>query len=275
MNINKDNSVKSHIKIHCRRVKKKTILLESYFDIPYKLSHYGNPQRYDHLEIIQMCTSPGLMAGDSLQLEIRCAENTAMKFYTQSYQKVHPALKQKGACQHFDLQLAPEALFCHLPHPTILYAGSIFETTNHLALAAGAHLIWSEIVSGGRVHFGERFLFDKYRSKTKIEYKGKLIFFDNQLIVPKQQPLETLLFFEGYTHQATFLMVGLYAEDFKKELDALLAAQFTDVSYGFTHCAPEAVLLRALGNSGDALHQWFIQLGRMAWDFIRHKKNKK
>ncbi len=71
MNINKDNSIKSKIKISCNKQEPK-LLVDSYFDIPYKLVHYGSSQRTNHLEVIQMCSSPGVMDGDSLDMEVIC-----------------------------------------------------------------------------------------------------------------------------------------------------------------------------------------------------------
>ncbi|MDO5614976.1 MAG: urease accessory protein UreD [Cruoricaptor ignavus] len=275
MNINKDNSIKSTVKLSCVRSGEVTLLEDRFFDIPYKLTHFGRPTAADFLEMILMCSSPGVMEGDSLQMDILCKENAKMKFFTQSFNRIHPMPKKNGAEQFCNFKIEKGAKFMYVPHPTIPYKDSIFEATNDIRMTGTSHLIWGDLISGGRIHSGEKFLFSKYHTKTKIYRDERLIIFDNQLISPETQPLEELLFFEGYTHQGTLLMVSPFAEDFKKELDAILLEQFTDSSYGFTICAENALMLRILGNSGDALYDWLLNIGNMAWSYFEHRDNVK
>lgn len=272
MNINKDNSLNSKIKISCERQGDKTLLVDSYFDIPYKLTHYGSIQATDHLEMIMMCSSPGIMDGDILTLDIDCKEGSELKFHTQSYNKIHPMPKQKGAKQYCNFNIEKGASFLYIPHPTIPYKDSIFDAINTINIAKDAHLVWGDIISGGRIHSGEKFEFEKYHTKTKIYQDKKLVMFDNQMIAPKSQPVEDILFFEGFTHQGTLVIATKYASEFKKELDEILLAQFTDSSYGFTMAAKDILMLRIMGTSGDALHDWLINIGNMAWSFIKFKE---
>ncbi len=272
MNINKDNSLSSKIFLSCHRSEEKTVLGERYFDIPYKLTHYGNVRDTDHLEMILMSSSPGIMGGDTLQQDIICEENAAFKYFTQSFNKVHPAHKSEGSKQICNFTLEAGAKFFYVPHPTIPYRDSSFEALNTIKMTSSSHLIWGDIISGGRIHSGERFELKKYHTKTKVYRDERLILFDNQLIEPSTQPIEDLLFFEGYTHQGTLLLISPYAEAFKKELDAILLEQFTDSSYGFTMCAENAIMVRIMGYSGEALHDWLFNIGNMAWSFFEYQE---
>lgn len=273
MNINKDNSLNSKVKLSCKKEGGKTLLDERYFDIPYKLTHYGSPLKSDVLEMILMCSSPGVMDGDGLTLDVECQEGAELKFFTQSYNKIHPMPKGQGATQLCRYHIGKAAKFMYIPHPSIPYKDSLFSATNDIHLHSTSHLIWSDIISGGRIYSGERFLLKKYHTKTKIYRDEKLILFDNQLIQPGAQPLEDLLFFEGYTHQGTLLIVSPFAEDLKKELDEMLLEQFTDSSYGFTLCAENALMLRVMGSSGDAIHNWLARIGDMAWQYFSYREN--
>lgn len=275
MNINKDNSLNSVIKLSCRKEGAKTYLDDRYFDIPYKLTHYGNPLLIDYLEMILMSASPGIMEGDLLNLQVHCKEGAEMKFYTQSYNKIHQMPHGKPAVQTCDYQVDENAKLQYIPHPTIPYANSIFLAKNNIHLAKTAHLIWGDVISGGRIHSGEKFQLKSYHTQTKVYVDGELILFDNQKIEPESQPIEDVLFFEGYTHQGTLLIIGPYAEAFKKELDEILLEQFTDSDYGFTQCAENAIMLRIMGNSGDAIHDWLMNIGNMAWSFIEYKEKEK
>lgn len=267
--INKDNSISSRIKLGCRKDGKRTLLTDSYFDIPFKLVHYGSKLLQEHLEIMMMSYSPGVMDGDSIEIDVHCAEKTEMKLFTQSFNKLHPM--KNGAKQLTRVRVDDGALFQFLPYPTIPFKDAIFQTTNEIHLNAGSHLIWGDIISGGRIYSGERFQFTRVHSKTKIYHDNKLVFFDNQLLEPKRQPVEDLLFFEGFTHQGTLILVSQFAVSFKEELDALLTEQFTDMSYGFTQCSSNILMIRALGESGEAMHDWLGNIGNMCWSFIKHK----
>lgn len=275
MNINKDNSLNSKVSISCHRNGSKTVLGDRYFDIPYKVIHYGHPRENEHLELLLMCSSPGIMGGDSLQQDIHCEEGADFKYFTQSFNKIHPILHEGTISKQIcNFTLEEDARFFYIPHPTIPYKKSSFEASNTIRMKSSSHLIWGDIISGGRIHSGERFELTKYHTKTKIFRDGRLILFDNQLIDPKNQPVEDLLFFEGYTHQGTLLLISPYAADFKKELDEILLEQFTDSSYGFTMCADNALMLRAMGFSGEALHDWLFNIGNMAWNYFNFRIKK-
>lgn len=276
MNINKDNSLRSKIQISCYKQDDKTILGDSYFDIPYKLTHYGNARDVDHLEMILMSSSPGIMGGDTLQQDIFCEKEAEFKYFTQSFNKIHPIHNEQGSRQICNFTLEDKSRFFYIPHPTIPYKNSSFEAINTIKMKSSSHLIWGDIISGGRIHSGERFELKKYHTKTKVYRDSRLILFDNQLIEPETQPIEELLFFEGFTHQGTLLLISPYAEDFKKELDEILLEQFTDSSYGFTMCATNALMLRVMGYSGEALHDWLFNIGNMAWEYFSYRvKNEK
>lgn len=270
--INQDNSIKSRINISCIREDEKTLLKNSFFDIPYKVVHYGSKQLSNHLEVMIMCYSPGVMEGDSLELIVDCGANSEMKLFTQSFNKLHPM--KIGARQVTKFKLQKGAVLQYLPFPTIPFKDSIFESVNEISISESAHIIWGDIISGGRIHSGERFEFSKIHNRTKIFYANKLIVFDNQLLEPKSQPIEDILFFENYTHQATLIVVSSFANELKKELDELLIEQPSDLSYGFTLCNENAVMLRVLGSSGDAIHEWLNNIGNMCFEYILFQNKK-
>ncbi|MGE8421599.1 MAG: urease accessory protein UreD, partial [Sphingobacterium siyangense] len=108
-------------------------------------------------------------------------------------------------------------------------------------------------------------------TQTKIFRNGKLSFIDNQLLRPKSQPIQKMLFFEGYTHQATFVFSALFAQELKYELDEILTVEYNDISYGFTQASKDVVILRALGTDGELLYDFLHMLGQLCWDFTQHK----
>ncbi len=268
--INRDNSIHSIIKISCVREGERTLLKDGLFDIPYKVVHYGSKLLSKHLELMMMCASPGIMDGDSLDITIHCKENSEMLLFSQSYNKLHPM--KKGASQHMKIHVEKDAILQYIPHPAIPFKESIFDIFNEAHVEASGHLILADIISGGRIHSDEKFQFTRIHSRSKIHYDKKLILYDNQLLEPGKQNLEDLFFFEGFSHQATLVVVTEHASEIKDEMDEMFKEQFTDLKYGFTLCNDKTIMLRALGSSGDAIHKWLTNIGDMCRSYINFKK---
>lgn len=244
-------------------------LKESYHNAPYKLTHYGAAHLTDHLEMIIMSASPGIMDTDHLDIDVHVKENAQLKLFTQSFNKLHPM--KTGASQYTEAHVAKGGIFHYIPHPVTPFKDSIFKATNHIHLAEDSVLMWGDIISVGRIYMKEAFEFDRLHTQTKIFRSGKLAFIDNQLLCPKMQPIQKMLFFEGYTHQATFLFSALFAQELKAELDEILTVDYNDISYGFTQASSDVVVLRALGSDGELLYDFLQMLGQLCWDFTMHK----
>lgn len=272
--IKRNNALSGKINLSCKK-ENRTLLENSFADIPYQLMHYGNKNldRQEHLEMMIMCSSPGVMDNDSLRITIHCKKNAALKLFSQSYNKLHPM--KKGARQSTLIKLEAHSRFQYIPHPVIPFKDSLFQASTEIRMDETAHLIWGDSISGGRIHSGERFEFKSFHNQTGLFINNELVFCDNQLLEPQKQPVEEMLFFEGYSHQGTLLLVSPEAGIFKKELDDILKEQFTDMQYGFTQCHKNALLIRTLGNSGEALHGWMTNVGDMFWSFIQYRQKKK
>ncbi|MCS3553511.1 MULTISPECIES: urease accessory protein UreD [Sphingobacterium] len=247
-----------------------SVLKESCHNAPYKLTHYGAPKLQEHLEMIIMSASPGIMDDDTLDIEINMKADTQLKLFTQSFNKLHPM--KRGARQTTVARIAHDAVFHYIPHPVTPFKDSIFKNENSVYLEGNAVLIWADVVGAGRIHMNEAFLFNSLHSTTKIYRNNKLILMDNQFLSPAKQPITGLLFFEGYTHQATFIFSALFAKELKEELDEIMTLDYSDITYGFTKAADDIVMLRALGNDGELLYDFMGMLGQLCWDFTQHIK---
>ncbi|MGX1639555.1 urease accessory protein UreD [Sphingobacterium sp. NPDC055431] len=259
----------SAIKINAEKENQKTVLKESYHSAPYKLTYYGSPTFHEHLEMIIMSASPGVMDEDKLTIDVHVKEAAELKLFTQSFNKVHPM--KIGAVQETQIQLERNAIFHYIPHPITPFKDSIFLAKNEIHMDKDAVLIWGDIICSGRVHMKESFVFSQLHSLTKIYKDNKLIFIDNQFLSPAKQPIQKMLFFEGYTHQATLLFSSSFAKDLKVELDEILVQDYEDITYGFTQAANDVVIFRALGNNGELLYDFLLMLGQLCWEFSQHK----
>ncbi|MHC2990263.1 urease accessory protein UreD [Pontibacter sp. HJ8] len=263
--------LKSTIRIDAEKEGKHTLLKESSYTVPYKVIHYGSRHLHEHLELILMSSSPGIMEGDEIDITVNVQEGAHLKLFTQSFGKLHPM--EKGATQRTHVQVKKDGIYKFIPHPIIPFAKSDFKTYNEIYLDDSATLIWGDIIGSGRVYSGESFQFTRLHSVTKVYCNKKLVLLDNQLLEPGCQPLDSILFYEGgYTHQATLIYVSPFATELKAELDEVLATQHEAFTFGFTQRAPNAVLIRAMGDQGAQLYDWLSAIGQLCWQFTRYKQ---
>ncbi|MCX2454243.1 urease accessory protein UreD [Pedobacter sp. PLR] len=247
-----------------------TVLKDSYYNMPYKVVPYGSQREHQHLELIIMSSSPGIMDEDHLKIDIEVGDQATLHLYSQSYNKLHPM--KTGATQQTEVKVGEGAFFQYIPYPITPFKDSIFKTLNEIHLAKGASLLWGDIICAGRVSRDEIFQFEKLHSTTKIYQEGKLRYVDNQVLKPKDQPIDKMLFHEGYTHQATLIFAADCAAEFKKELDEIFNGEYEDITFGFTMAANQMILLRALGNNGDLLYNFMRTVANICMDFMEHKK---
>ncbi|WP_316751905.1 urease accessory protein UreD [Pedobacter gandavensis] len=260
----------SAIKISVCVEEGKSVLKDSFYNMPYKIVPYGSQRENQHLELIIMSSSPGIMDEDHLKIDIEVGDEAELHLYSQSYNKLHPM--KTGATQHTDVKVGKDAFFQYIPYPITPFKDSIFHTVNQVHLEKGASLLWGDIICAGRVSREEIFQFEKLHSTTKIFREGKIVYVDNQVLKPKEQPIDKMLFHEGYTHQGTLVFASDLAAEFKKELDEIFRGEYEDITFGFTMCADQMVLVRALGNNGDLLYNFLKTVASMCTDFMEHKK---
>lgn len=263
----------STIRVNAEREGGSTVLKESYHNAPYKVRHFGAAQTKKHLEMIIMSSSPGIMDGDKLLIDVQVRKAAELKLVTQSYNKLHPM--RLGATQYTKAQLEEDSIFYYVPHPLTPFKDSIFKTTNEFHLADDATLIFGDIIGAGRIFMDEAFVFTKLHTVTDIYRNGKLIYKDNQCLLPQEQPLQDILFFEGHTHQGAFIYSGPFADAMKVEMDEILTVEYEDVEFGFTQCAQNTILLRAVADNGELLYNFFNTLAQMCWVFTKAQKTTK
>ena len=69
-------------------------------------------------------------------------------------------------------RVGAEAIFDLWPAPLILQAGARLQQQTRVDLAPSARVLLCEMVSPGRVAFGEAFRFDAWRSNLEIRVRG-------------------------------------------------------------------------------------------------------
>jgi urease accessory protein len=229
-----------------------TYLKNSFFTTPLKLANITEDKNGAVLHLMIMSSSPGILDGDEYDITIDVAENTNLHLHTQSYQRLFN-MKQ-GATQKMNVHLACNSSFCFIPHPAVPQEQSIFTAINKIYLTDKCHVIFGEILTCGRKLNGEVFLFSKYHNKTEIYLHNKLVVKENLLIQPALIDLNAIGQLEGYTHQASLIII-------KEDYDVVAINDFVnsfllqqeDIDFGISALHINGLMIRIIGHKAEQL----------------------
>ena len=185
-----------------------SFLRKSAFTAPFKVM---NPFYTDTglMRIMLVSVSAGIMAGDTQQIDIAVESGARVVVNSQSFEKIHK-MDGSSASRKTVLLVADGASLAYLPLPVIPFAGSAFTGDVHIALAGpGSSLIYSDILTCGRIAFGERFAYRFYKNRTRITEGGALVYADNAAYLPAETDMAGLPLFGGYTHLSSLLLINL------------------------------------------------------------------
>ncbi|KRF09714.1 hypothetical protein ASG89_16000 [Paenibacillus sp. Soil766] len=221
----------------------------------------------DQLGVYMMDCSPGLMADDQFEINMRLEEGARVFLTNQSFTKVHPSAEDQGSTQHQILRLEADALLEYIPEPLMLYKDAVLFAETEAHLARGSTLIFSDILCPGRTQRGEIFHYTKYVNRMRVWYEGELIFYQNQRIEPATMELSSLGCWEKETHMGNLFIFSdrLGARHLEAIVDKLSQLEDGQVRMGASLTYKHGLVVTVLGR-----HAWELQDVLMkAWHQIR------
>ena len=133
---------------------------------------------YPHFaHIYMMSSSGGILQGDEQKIDVAMGRNSAARITTQSATKIY---KMEGgyASQYISIHSQEGSYLEFLPHQIIPFKSSRFYQEVNLEVEENAVLIYSEIISAGRIASGEKFDFDLCFLRTSAHRNGLILFTD-------------------------------------------------------------------------------------------------
>jgi urease accessory protein len=229
-----------------------TYLKQNYFSPPFKVANITEDKKANELQLMLMSSSPGILDGDEYDIKIEVDEHSVLQLHTQSYQRLFNM--KVGATQKMEVVLNSNSSFTYLPHPTVPHEQSIFSAKNKIHLQSNCKLIWGEILTCGRKLNGEVFLLSKYHNLTEIYFNNKLVIKENLLIQPTIANPAFTGQMEGYTHQASLIMLdaALDIASAKETIAGLLSLK-EGIEFGITAAHINGLIIRILGNKAEQL----------------------
>jgi urease accessory protein len=118
----------------------------------------------------------GLVGGDALRISIDVGRAARALISTQASTKVYRSDVQ--ASQDLSARIGDEALLVLLPDPICCFASARYRQRQELTLDPTASLVLVDRLTAGRVKSGERWMFERYESRTRIWRSGRLLVHD-------------------------------------------------------------------------------------------------
>ena len=174
--------------LRCDRASR-TVCQHQYTSFPLRLSTPFRLEGVDSNRIYHYLinTSPGLLAGDKLNISLHLAENTSLYLTDQAATKVHPMPNGDRAAINYQITVDADADLELVPEPVILYKDSILEQHTTIKLHPTAKLFVSEIILPGRIAKQEYYDFNYYSNRIQVsDLADKLLFVDAIRLVGKQ-----------------------------------------------------------------------------------------
>lgn len=242
--------------------KGKTVLPHVKFTAPFKVMKPFYDEK-EHCSVMMMSSSSGIMSGDRQEITVTMEEGSCATIFSQSYEKIHKMTEGHGERDTKIIQKKNSTL-CFSPLPTIPYEGSHFRGNTEIVLEdESCRLVYSEVLSCGRVGMGEQFLYDHYSADLKItlekEGEQQLLLRDRACYTPTTMDLLGFTMYEGFTHSGMLLMVQFHlsAQDLEEiqEICDGYNQKFGEnkarVAYSATYSGE--IVLRSLGHSGEEI----------------------
>lgn len=261
--------MQSKLTLSTKRTKTGKTELDHYFvSPPFKL--LALPHNDDvwcgGLNTIQMSSSPGLLAGDQLTIEMRLAPDTSLSVRTQAFTRVQSMNEGEYAEQQTYILLEENSRLFYLPHPLVLHKESTFKQQTRIEMRQGSKLIYGEIVAIGRVLNGERFAFRQFNSYLQIFSENRPLVSDRIQWLPAKMSLTALSQMEDYSHQGSLIYLNLAktAGEIKQQVMQLQdqISNEQDMLIGVSQLNEGGLIVRVLGHRSESIQQIFEQFGR-------------
>lgn len=239
---------------------KQTICTHQYTTYPLRLSPVFRLDRSskNRAYIYIMNTSPGLLAGDKLNICLRLDTNTSLYLTDQAATKVHrmPTIDTKAIVNYY-LELSSQANLELVPEPIILYKDATLEHKTSIKLNSQAQLFITEIILPGRLARGEIYEFNYYFNYLQIQdWNDKLLFTDRMYLVGKNNAFKQSKLFAPLPIMGK--AIAIYPHLDLKLLTTQLESLQTDIMTAISSLPGDrGVIVRAFAAKTSQLKQYF------------------
>ena len=134
--------------------------------------------------------SGGILQGDRYRMDITLRKHAFAHITTQGATRIY-RMEGNYATQVVNIDVGEDCYFEYIPDQVIPYRDSRFYQEANLGVHDNATLLYSEIITPGRVASGEHFDYDIcYMKATAKDHSGGLKFTDVAMLEPKKRDMK-------------------------------------------------------------------------------------
>jgi urease accessory protein len=141
------------------------------------------PRAGDAAWIVTSNYGGGLVDGDAIALDVTVDDGATAVVTSQASQKVY-----KGtSSQRTVVRAAAGATALVVPDPVVPFRGARFEQVTSIELAASASLALADVITAGRIAYGERWAADRIATTLELAIAGTRVLLDRIVITRTKQ----------------------------------------------------------------------------------------
>lgn len=235
---------------------------------------YNDYTKPEKAHIYLMSSAGGMLQGDTLKIDITAKENTRAFVTTQAATKIYKA-ENRDCRQFINIFVEKNSFLEFLPKQIIPHKDSKFLQEVHISLDNSSTLLYSEIISAGRIAHGEKFDFGSIRMKFDCKDKdGNILFSESSKFEPKNnktkfnslfgnQNLYCTLYIISQKIDSDRLIQNIY--DFIKKNSLIGCSQLPNNS---------GIVIRILSNSIDEINDLVSTISNFTYVNLSGKNQK-
>lgn len=208
--------------------------------------------------------SGGVLQSDSYRIDVSLSDCAMAHLTTQGATRIY-RMEEGFATQQVSLSAGPGCYLEYMPDQIIPYGGSRFFQKTRLQVHDEATVVYSEVVSPGRVAMGESFQYDIcYLRVEAADEKGRRKFSDAAVLEPKKRNMQAPGVLEQDVAGTVYVLAPARTVS---ELDCQInsALQNSHVAFGCSIMPNDAgVSVRMLGCSAGDLSAAAYKVAAMA-----------
>lgn len=256
---------KNHLELKLHQSESsQTICQHQYTTFPLRLSSLFRLEGADsnRAYVYLINTSPGLLAGDELNLSLQLAPQTNLYLTDQAATKVHP-MPEEGtkATINYQILVDHDASLELVPEPIILYRDSVLEQKTVIRLHATAKLFLSEIILPGRLAKKEYYDFNYYFNRLEVtDLNTKILFTDAMRLAGQQNKFKNNKLFTSLPIMGNAIAVlpNTDLQLLTRQLENVESAGCKNIEIATTILpSNNGILIRALSQKTSELKKYF------------------
>lgn len=235
---------------------------------------YSDPTNLNKAHIYLMSSAGGMLQGDTLKIDITARKNTETFVTTQAATEIYKSENQ-NCCQHVKILVEKNSFLEYLPKQIIPHKHAKFFQNVNIRIDQSSTLIYSEIISAGRIAYGEKFDFNSVRLRlTCTDQNSKILFSESSNLEPENNKTKFNSLFGNQNLYSTIYIVSQKI-DFEKL--SLQIYEFFKIN-SLIGCSQlpnnSGVVIRILSNSIDKINDSISTIRQLTYNHCLKKLEK-